>query len=208
MHRWRRLAGGGLCTVVVATTLLAMTASASTLSNGTLTGGGSWEGTVSLLTYPCPSLSCGGNFAGLFVGSVSGVDTQGNPYSIVWPDPTAPLPTANLAASFDYNETCPLSQTGSANGGFTISGGYVKDAALSGGAAHNGALAGSFSWTRAGLVVAVVETVSQATGGGVTLATQQLPGGGAGLFVPEGANTCATVQTVTAEVVGATGMVT
>jgi hypothetical protein len=211
MQRWRRLVAGGIGAALTCGLLLSTSASAAaTPSTGTFTGGGSWEGTVTLPTYPCNSISCGGNFAGLFAGSVSGVDTLGNPYSITWPDPTAPLPSTNLTAAFDYNEMCPASQTGTAGGSFTVSGGLVRDPALSGGQAHDGTVTGSFSWIRGGLVVVVILSAAQTTGGGVVLATPLLPeasGAGVGAFVPEGTNTCATVQSVSAAVVGASGFV-
>ncbi|HZS14612.1 MAG TPA: hypothetical protein VFC09_08455 [Candidatus Dormibacteraeota bacterium] len=164
--------------------------------------GGSWEGALTLPTYPCPVASCGGSFNGTLSGTAAGLDGNGHPFVVIWPDPTASVGNLpNLSATFDYTEACPLGTTGTADGSFTLSGGYVDDDGV---ISHDGTMTGQFGWLRAGLAVAVSTSGGVITGSGQTLATQQSIGEGGGAFVPTSVpSTCFNVQSLTAQVAGA-----
>jgi hypothetical protein len=172
---------------------------------------GAFVVTVSLPTYPCGFGSgCGGgSLSGTFAGMVAGTDTgtctspplvQCRSYEVTWPDPSGPLPTANLGATFSYTEGCPVAQGGSAAGSFTISGGLVDD---NGTLAHDGTMTGSFTYSRTGLAFTIELTVVSVTGNGHVLGTEQLPlGVGAGLFAPLAVETCAHSPSATAVATG------
>jgi hypothetical protein len=194
-RRWRRVVMVGSLTVVSVGT------SVTGVRAGPASGGGTWQGTMTLNIFPCPGGgTCPGSFSGSLSGSVAGLDLAGHPFVVIWPDPTTLAPLVNLSASFTYSELCPLGALGSAGGSFTLSGGYVDD---SGTISHDGAMTGNFGWTRAGLAVVVQTYGGVLTGGGSTLATQQTLGYGAGGFVPEAVpSTCFNVQQVTAQIAG------
>lgn len=194
---WRRAMAVGTTLVVGVATMPVTGARAAAPS------GGSWQGTLTLTTFPCPVATCGGTFSGSLSGSAAGLDGTGHPFVVIWPDPTKIAPLVNLSASFLYSEACPLGATGSAGGNFTLSGGYVDD---NGTISHDGAITGNFAWIRAALVVVVSTSGGIITGGGTTLATQQTIGDGAGAFVPLSVpSTCLNVQPLTAQVAGSFG---
>jgi hypothetical protein len=194
---WCRVAAVGMTLVVGVATVPVTGARAASPS------GGSWEGTLTLTTYPCPVATCGGTFSGSLSGTVAGLDANGHPFVVIWPDPTRLPPVVNLSASFLYSEACPLGATGSAGGSFTLSGGYVDD---NGTISHDGAMTGNFAWVRAALVVVISTSGGVVTGGVTTLATQQTIGEGAGAFVPLSVpGTCLDVQPLTAQVAGSFG---
>jgi hypothetical protein len=164
--------------------------------------GGGWQGTLTLSKFPCPGGGlCGGWFNGSLAGTATGVDGTGNPFVVIWPDPTNLASVNNLSATFTYVEQCPIGATGTAGGGFTLSGGYVNDGGV---VSHDGTLTGSFGWLRVGAAVIVQTAGAALAGGGKTLATEQLPFGvGTGVFVPESLpSTCANIQSITAQVAG------
>lgn len=185
---------GGVAAMVVAV--------ASPGTAAAATGGGSWEGVLTLSLFPCPGGgTCPGSFSGALAGSVTGLDPAGHPFIAIWPDPSAPPNLANLTASFNYSEACPLGATGEASGTFNLTGGYVND---NGVVAHDAAVSGQFGWLRAGLAVAISTSGGVVTGGGQTLATQQTIGEGAGAFVPLSVpGDCLNIQSLTAQVTGA-----
>jgi len=197
-RRWvRRVLIASAMAAVILTTI-APDALATSITGG-ITGGGTWEGTLTLPVFPCPSLSCGGSLTGVFVGSLSGLDNNGNRYTVIWPDPTQPMPASNLSAAFGYDDLCPVAATGEAGGTFGITGGYVDDNGI---VAHDGAISGGFGGTRVGALVVVILSGEVVTGNGTTLGTQQLPGAGVGAFVPEGVTTCITVGSISAIITG------
>jgi len=163
--------------------------------------GGSWQGQVTLNTFPCPGGgTCTGTFSGSVVATASGVDGNGQQFTVVFPDPTNPGAIANLAASFVYNEQCPLAATGTAQGSFTVSGGYVDDGGV---ISHDGTLNGNFGWLRVGLGVVLETYGGVLTGGGKTLATEQTLGVGLGAFAPINVpTTCSDVQSISATIGG------
>lgn len=194
-----------VCTVVVAVATELI--SVAQVQAG-IAATGTWQGTVTLDTWPCPFASCVGNFIGALSGTATGLDGSGHPFRVIWPDPTNTVallnpPILNLAASFQYNDDCPIGATGNAGGGFTLSGGYVDD---NGAVAHDGAMTGTFAWDRVGAVVHVSTANGTITGGGKTLATQQTIGEGAGVFAPLSIpSTCFAVGPLTAQIAGGYG---
>jgi hypothetical protein len=131
------------------------------------------------------------------------LDASGQPFVVVWPDPTSTGTLTNLSATFVYSEVCPLGVNGSAGGSFTLTGGYVDD---NGTISHDGVMTGNFGWLRAGVAIVVQTNGGVLTGGGKTLATQQTIGVGGGAFVPVAApSTCLNVQAVTAQIIGSYG---
>jgi hypothetical protein len=193
---WRRAAVVGLFVAAIGS-LPVTGAKAAAASSGT------WQGTMTLSTWPCPFQTCGGSFSGSLAGTAAALDGNGHPFTVVWPDPTAVTPLLNLSASFDYSEACPLGATGSAEGTFTLSGGYVDD---NGAISHDGTMTGTFAWLRAAATVIVTTAGGVVTGGGATLSTQQSIGDGAGAFVPLSVpGTCFDVQSLTAQVAGSFG---
>jgi hypothetical protein len=178
-------------------------------------GAGAFVATLTLSAFPCAGAFCAGTLTGSFSGSMSGVDPASCPipppvptppschyYTVIWPDPTAPPPTANLSGSFTYLESCPIGQSGDAGGTYTVTGGYVDD---NGSIAHDGTMTGGLSYSREGLVFTMTLSVTSVSGDGHILGTQQVPiGSGAGAFAPEVVATCTTISgNVTAKVVGA-----
>jgi hypothetical protein len=211
MRRRRRLL---LLLPITMGTLPAVGSTVPTAAEGT-SGGGGFALTLSLEAYPCLFVSCGGTMIGLFTGSMSGADPATCPtsptlpappcrgYTIMWPDPTVPLPASNMSGSFLYNESCPIAETAMAGGSYTITGGYVDD---NGTIAHDGSITGSFGYSRRGLPFTLTLTVTTVSGNGHTLGTQQFDFGvGAGAFVADDAtDTCFTTigENVTAYAVG------
>ena len=200
--RWPRAVVAG-CLVAAVACLPSPTAQAGFSATGT------WQATLTLSVYPCPAdPTCAGSLSGSLVGTAAGLDAQGHPFMVIWPDPTSTaqvnqlsvtLPPPNLSATFLYTQSCPIGLADSATGGFTLSGGYVDD---NGVISHNGTMTGTIGWTRLGVVLIVGTSSGVVTGGGATLATQQTIGNGVGIFVPQGVATCANVQTITAQIAG------
>ncbi len=159
-------------------------ASPPTVTEAGATTAGAWSGVLTLNTYPCAT-SCFGTFSASLVGQAVGTDEQGHPFTVIWPDPTAnPVPApVNLTASFDYSEQCPVGETGSAGGTYTLAGGYVDD---NGSIYHDGTLTGAFDWLRIGTAFGVTTSAGRLTAGGAVIAQQAIPpGAGAGTFVPD-----------------------
>jgi hypothetical protein len=178
-------------------------------------GGGTFVATLTLEAYPCLFPSCAGTLVGVFTGAMTGVDPASCPtpptppalpchgFAVTWPDPTAAPTTSNLSGSFQYNESCPVAETGSAGGTYTITGGYVDD---NGVIAHDGQITGGFSYVRRGLAFTMTLSVTTVSGNGHVLGSEQTAfGAGSGVFVPEDpSETCLTTvgQNVGALVIG------
>ncbi len=165
---------------------------------------GVWQGVISLTVFPCPGGgSCDGSFSGSLAGTAAGLDSNGHPFVVTWPDPTGIVMPTNLSATFLYSEQCPIGATGTASGSFTLTGGLVDD---NGTVTHDGTMTGEFGWLRLGLVVVVQTTGGVLTGDGQTLSTEQTIGVGSGAFAPTSIpSTCANVETISAHVVGGYG---
>lgn len=193
--RWRR----GMA-VVVGTLVGAASCGVTPAQAAVATSSGTWQATLSLPTYPCPYLVCAGTLSGALAGRAAGVDSAGHPFVLIWPDPTSlNLPT-NLSGSFTYSEFCPVALTESAQGNFTLTGGYVDD---NGVVSRDGAMSGILGWTRYGATFVMSTANGVITGAGQTLASQQTIGEGAGALVPEDvASTCANVQAIQAQATG------
>lgn len=131
---------------------------------GSITGGGTFEATVTLPFFPCSN--CGGGVLSGRVGlSLSGVGTRTIdgapiPYTAVWPTALASLP--NLSAAFGYDEACSFAQPpntppviGTAGGSFTVTSGSLL---LGGGTISGATLTGAFSWLREGTAAHITLT--------------------------------------------------
>ncbi len=153
------------------------------------TGAGSWSATLTLSEYPCTG-GCSGSLTGNVQGGISGLDVNGAPYTVTFPDPAGAPLTGNLSSTFLYSEGCELLDPlpvigGDAGAQFTVVNGVVDD---NGQIIHGATLTGTFAWSRTGVVVALISTSGgQLSAGGRVIATETEPlGQGAGLFVPLG----------------------
>jgi len=187
----------GLAMAAASLSLTVTTASAST------TGGGIFEGIVTLPSFPCTNCT-GGAFAGSATLSLSGLATStmdglALPYTAAWTG------LNNASAVLIYDESCFPQQPGdtfppegTANGTFIVTGGLLS---IAGGQPLSATLSGSLSWLRVG--VAAQMTVSDLTitapSGGSTVAvnlTNTLLVGQSGdaFMWTNGPGTCATTQ--------------
>lgn len=118
----------------------------------TMTGGGAFDATLTLQTFPCPSFTCGGSATGTASLSLSGVGTA-TVSGVPLPFTAAWTPTVSvLNAAITYGDTCELDQpdgtvplSGNGGGTFTLSGGSVV---LGGGVLTPATLSGTINFDR------------------------------------------------------------
>lgn len=176
---------------LIATAVPAAMVQPAAASLSTITGAGAFTIAVHLELFPCPSSCPNDSFSGTFSGQITGLDINGAPYTVAFPDPTAvpPVPGPNFASTLMTNNDACIPQgqtlpaiaesTGTANIDFVINDGLLT---RNGVTSHGASLRGNIFWSRTaadgtlGISAPVVEDV-----GGGTVATGQL-GLGTGVF--------------------------
>jgi hypothetical protein len=170
-----------LCTLL--TLAAARPASASTVPS-TVGFTAQVEGTWSYGDYPT-SFVTGLWITGSFLGTVYGIDTDGMPYAVAFPDPPGQQLTANLSGIGSEEMSCgvsPLQQlldeNGSGGAEITVSGGRLYQGV---GSSPGATMVVETSYLREGFSV-VLENISVTVrnGGGSTIATSTFLGGTAG----------------------------
>lgn len=196
-ERARRAVCAGM--LVAATSALS-----STSVEASISGGGQFQGSLTIPTDPCP-VQCPLAFTGTFRGSLSGIEVGTHLYTAVFPDPRGgiqSLMVANLSAGALVSDNCPLGLTTpplteQASGSFTVTGGALVD---TGGGVVQSGISFSAGWTWTGVVAAglVVEGIGTSAGTVTDAVGHQLASGfigiGGGLFIPlppGGVGTCA-----------------
>lgn len=159
--RIRRGLGSALAAAVVAIALPlggSITTEASTVS-----GGGVLNATVTLSQFPCPSPSaCAATTSGAFRGEITGLDLNGRPYTLTFPDPAAihSVPPPNFTSSgLTFTDLCEppttapaIADTGTGDGSFQVAGGLLTQGTL---VSHGAVLKGGAHFTRDGLNMAL-----------------------------------------------------
>jgi hypothetical protein len=214
MRDGRRVPARGACLASFALAVCGVASSIPPAAASSISGGGEFDGTVSLELFPCPS-SCIATFTASFRGMVGGTNTAGQPYTVVFPDPTTvpPLPSANLLTSgVTYNDVCgavtyaPAAFAGSGSGGgsFQVSGGELIQGSV---VSHGASLKGSFFWSRLGPAATVGISAGIVSDGSSSLVASGLLGAGPATFsVPTAdlmASCDAKVSNITATIQGA-----